>query len=172
MVTGLGAGITSRCGSLSRDFGRYLYLPRLHGPEILMGAVQDGVALLTWESDSFALAESHDEAVGRYRGLQAGQTAAVSPESPALLVKPDVARRQLDAEVPAAPAPAPGGQEEQPGPDGTEPPPPPQPATAATWEEGAAVSWRGCARRRTGGTGRRPDRREVISHLSSLAARR
>ena len=64
--------------------------------------------MLTWESDSFALAESHDEAVGRYRGLQAGQAVGVSPESPALLVKPEVARLQLDAEVPPTPAPAPG----------------------------------------------------------------
>ena len=64
---------------LVEDFGRYLYLPRLRGPEVLTRAVQDGVALLTWESDSFALAESHDEAVERYRGLQAGQSVGVSP---------------------------------------------------------------------------------------------
>ena len=141
LVTGLGATILRRhldgvplwrrgdhvaVRQLVEDFGRYLYLQRLRSPEVLMGAVQDGVALLTWESDSFALAESHDEAVGRYRGLQAGQTAAVSPESPALLVKPKVARGQLDAEVPPTPAPVPEGQEGPPsGPDGTEPPPPP-----------------------------------------------
>ena len=58
---------------LVEDFGRYLYLPRLRDPEVLTRAVQDGVALLTWQSDSFALAESHDEAAGRYRGLQVGQ---------------------------------------------------------------------------------------------------
>ena len=40
----------------------------------------------------------------------------------------EVARRQLDAEVPPTPAPVPEGQGPQPGPgpDGTEPPPPPE----------------------------------------------
>ena len=135
LVTGLGATILRRhldevplwrgdnveVRQLVEDFGRYLYLPRLRGPEVLTRAVQDGVALLTWQTDSFALAESHDEAEGRYRGLKVGQTAGVSPESPSLLVKPEVARGQLDAEVPPTPAPAPEGQEEvPPGTDGIE----------------------------------------------------
>ena len=55
------------------DFARYLYLPRLAGPEVLIQAVCDGVELLTWISDSFAYAESHDETAGRYRGLRAGK---------------------------------------------------------------------------------------------------
>jgi hypothetical protein len=62
--------------------------------------VRDGVALLTWRSDSFAYAESYDEAAARYRGLRAGQMVSVSPDSAALLVKPDIARRQLDEELP------------------------------------------------------------------------
>ena len=43
---------------LIEDFARYLYLPRLREPEVLLGAVKDGIALLTWEQDSFALADS------------------------------------------------------------------------------------------------------------------
>ncbi len=97
---------------LVEDFGRYLYLPRLAGPEVLVQAIRDGVSLLTWHSDTFAFAESYDEAAGRYRGLRAGQVISVSPESGALLVKPDVARRQMDAE--AAPPPANGAREETP----------------------------------------------------------
>ena len=149
---------------LVEDFGRYLYLPRLRGPEVLTRAVQDGVALLTWESDSFALAESQDEAVGRYRGLQAGQAVGVSPESPALLVKPKVARRQLDAEVPPTPAPAPEGQGPQPdpGPDGTEPPPPPPEKKARRFHGAVALD----AARVGRDAGQIAD--EVISHLSSL----
>ena len=147
---------------LVEDFGRYLYLPRLHDPEVLTRAVQDGVALLTWESDSFALAESHDEAAGSYRGLQAGQSVGVSPESPALLVKPDVARRQLDAEVPTRPAPAPEGQEEvPPGTDGTGLPPPPE--TKPRRFHGAVTL---DAARVGRDAGQIAD--EVISHLSSL----
>ncbi len=90
---------------LVEHFARYLYLPRLAGPEVLAQAICDGVELLTWQSDTFAYAESHDEAAGRYRGLRAGQVVNVSPESAGLLVKPDVARRQLDAEVPLAVVP-------------------------------------------------------------------
>ena len=54
----------------------------------------------------FAQAEDYDEAAGRYRGLQpGGRTIDVPPESAALLVRPDAARRQWDAEAPP-PAPA------------------------------------------------------------------
>jgi hypothetical protein len=87
---------------LVEDFARYLYLPRLAGPEVLVQAICDGVALLTWRSDTFAYAESHDEGAARYRGLRGGQLVSLTAESAGLLVKPDVAQRQMDAE--AAPA--------------------------------------------------------------------
>lgn len=83
------------------DFGRYLYLPRLAGPEVLARAIGDGVALLTWATDAFAYAEGFDESAGRYRGLRGGQAVTVSPESAGLVVEPAIARHQLDAEVPA-----------------------------------------------------------------------
>jgi hypothetical protein len=66
--------------------------------------VCDGVSLLTWQSDTFAYAETFDEAVGRYRGLRGGQVVTLDAEDVGLLVKPEMARRQLDAE---APLPAP-----------------------------------------------------------------
>jgi predicted AAA+ superfamily ATPase len=84
------------------DFARYLYLPRIAGPEVLVQAIRDGVALLTWQSDTFAYAESHDEAAGRYRGLRAGQVVSLTAESMGLLVKPALARQQMDAEAPVA----------------------------------------------------------------------
>ncbi len=87
---------------LVEDFAQYLYLPRVAGPEVLVQAMRDGVALLTWQSDTFAYAESYDADAARYRGLRGGQVVALSPDSPGVLVKPDVARRQMDAEVPAA----------------------------------------------------------------------
>ena len=104
---------------LVEDFARYPYLPRLSGPEVLARSVSDGLALLTWEAEAFALAEGYDEAAGRYRGLQpGGRTIDVPPESVALLVKPGAARRQWDAEAPATvppPSPEPGaGQGERP----------------------------------------------------------
>jgi hypothetical protein len=88
---------------LVEDFARYLYLPRLTGPEVLAQAMRDGVALLTWQSDTFAYAESFDEAGGRYRGLRGGQVVALGAEDAGLIVKPEVARRQLEAEAPSAP---------------------------------------------------------------------
>ena len=86
---------------LVEDFARYLYLPRLAGSEVLVQAVRDGVALLFWQSDTFAYAESFDEGAGRYLGLRGGQMVSVSADSTGLLVKPDVAKRQMDAEIAA-----------------------------------------------------------------------
>ena len=84
---------------LVEDFARYVYLPRLKNPAVLAGAVRDGVALLTWERETFAYADSFDEAAGRYRGLRVGQNVILpDTEPPGILVKPEVARRQLDAE--------------------------------------------------------------------------
>ena len=83
---------------LVEDFARYLYLPRLAGSEVLVQAIRDGIALLTWQSDTFAYAESHDEGAARHPGLRGGQVVSFSAESAGLLVKPEVARRQMDAE--------------------------------------------------------------------------
>ena len=92
---------------LAEDFATYPYLPRLAGPAVLTGAVEAGLASLTWETDGFALAEGYDEAAKRYLGLQqGGRTVPLLPESAALLVKPEVARAQLDAETPSPPQPA------------------------------------------------------------------
>jgi hypothetical protein len=66
---------------------------------VLLGAARDGVSLLTWEQDSFAFADNFDETAGRYRGLRGGQDIALADaDAPGLLVKPVVARRQLEAE--------------------------------------------------------------------------
>ena len=107
---------------LVEDFGRYLYLPRIRDPEVLLGAIRGGFSLLTWEKDSFGYAESYDEGEGRYRGLRGGQQVlVVDADSPGLLVKSETARKQLDAEtkpepttpvdghapIPAEPGPAP-----------------------------------------------------------------
>jgi hypothetical protein len=85
------------------DFARYLYLPRLARPDVLMHAMRDGVALLTWRADSFAYAESYDEAASRYRGPKAGQNVIIGTDDPGLLVRPDLAARQLDAETSRSP---------------------------------------------------------------------
>ncbi len=89
---------------LAEYFAQFIYLARLAGPEVLVTAVRGGLALLTWEHDSFAHAESYDESAGRYRGLSVGQQVVISAyDTAGLLVKPDVARKQLDAESKAPP---------------------------------------------------------------------
>ena len=88
---------------LVEDFATYSYLPRLAGPDVLVQAIRDGVGMLTWQTDTFAYAESYDAAAVRYRGLRAGQIVTLTPDSTGLLVKPALARRQLDSEVPPTP---------------------------------------------------------------------
>ena len=85
---------------LAEDFARYLYLPRLRDSAVLLGAIREGVSLLTWEQDAFAFADSFDDGAARYRGLRCGQLVTpTEADGPGLLVKPEVARKQLDAEA-------------------------------------------------------------------------
>jgi predicted AAA+ superfamily ATPase len=92
------------------DFARYLYLPRLKGPAVLLEAIREGLKLLTWSQDSFAYAESFDDAAGRYRGLRCGELVNISEDNlSGLLVRPEVALKQHQAET--APGPSePTGQ--------------------------------------------------------------
>lgn len=83
---------------LAEDFARYLYLPRLKDSSVLIGSIRDGMALPTWQQETFAIADSFDDATARYRGLRGGQVVALSDaDSPSLLVRGDIARAQLDA---------------------------------------------------------------------------
>ncbi|MDQ3701143.1 MAG: DUF499 domain-containing protein, partial [Chloroflexota bacterium] len=84
---------------LAEDFARYLYLPRLKSPAILSAAVLDGIALLTWEQDTFAYADRWDDSQGRYVGLRAGSRIDVLPDGASVVVKSAVARRQVDADA-------------------------------------------------------------------------
>lgn len=145
---------------LVADFAGYLYLPRLAGPEVLAQAVRDGVALLTWRTDSFAYAESYDEAAGRYRGLRAGQMVNASPDGTSLLVKSDIARRQMDVELPPEARP-----ENPPG-------KPMDPGTSATTVKPGALPRRfhGSVALDTARVGRDAGKiaEEVIAHLAGL----
>ncbi len=89
---------------LSEDFARYVYLPRLARPQLLLNAIVDGLGLLTWERETFAFADSYDVETGRYRGLRYGKAVMLADSSVGLLVKPEAARRQIDAEAAAAAA--------------------------------------------------------------------
>jgi hypothetical protein len=114
---------------LVEDFGRYLYLPRLQTTDVLMNAIRSGLALLTWEQDGFAYAESHDDSADRYRGLRSGAQITVTRDDTGVIVRPEVARRQIDKETaPPVTVGADSGNTTSPGPGPTPPTPlPPEP---------------------------------------------
>jgi hypothetical protein len=154
---------------LAEDFARYHYLPRLKGPEVLIGAISDGLSLLLWHFESFAYADRYDEAAGRYVGLRCGQSVPLSAENLAgLVVKPDVAKKQVEDETPPLPPPGPTPPDGPlppdppgPGPD----PPPPRPEKPA-----APKRFHGTAELDPVRAGRDAGRivDEVVSHLSGI----
>jgi hypothetical protein len=81
---------------LIEDFAQYTYLPKLKSPDVLLGAVQDGVQLLSWHEDTFAYASAWDEMKQRYSGLKAGEVANILADPHTLVVKPDAAARQIE----------------------------------------------------------------------------
>ena len=158
------------------DFARYLYLPRVGDPTVLLKSMSGGVALLTWEHDAFAFADSFDDEVKRYRGLRGGQLVSLpDADAPGLLVKPDVARQQLDAEKPqpggGGEAVCPGSAREAPHPgDGPGPGVPPPDTPTATQPK----RFHGTVLLDSTRVGRDASRiaDEVISHLSGLVGAR
>jgi predicted AAA+ superfamily ATPase len=164
---------------LAEDFARYLYLPRLKNSQILLAAICEGVSLLTWQQDGFAFADSFDDAASRYRGLRGGRLISLTDtDSPGLLVKPDIARKQLDAEsapsggaFPGSATGGPaqggsttsGGTSSQPGAE-TQPPDSPRPGTTPP------KRFHGTVELDSNRVGRDASRiaDEVISHLAGL----
>jgi hypothetical protein len=119
---------------LVEDFARYPYLLRLKNPDVLIGSIREGVASVTWQTETFAFAESFDEAKKRYMGLRAGTLVNVSADGFfGLVVKPDVAAQQIakDRPVPAGgtgtPVPGCKGAEPDPGAPPMKPVPPSPP---------------------------------------------
>lgn len=82
---------------------QYPYLPRLRDQEVLAEAIRQGVGSLTWK-DFFAYASARRED-GYYIGLVAGAYPAVIFDGVSLLVKPEVAQSQREAESQTVPMP-------------------------------------------------------------------
>jgi hypothetical protein len=81
---------------------QYLYLPRLKNPDVLLRAVHDGVCSRLLQ-ENFGYAEGWDEEKQRYRGLVVFRSITPTLSSENLLVKPDIATRQLEAQNPLTP---------------------------------------------------------------------
>lgn len=105
---------------LAEDFAQYLYLPRLKDNEVLLEAIRQGVGLISWEKESFAFADDHDDKAGRYLGLRhTARLPIPDADAPGLLVRPVAARRQIEADREEAGGDQPGqGPGAKPGADG------------------------------------------------------
>lgn len=104
---------------LIEDFARYPYLPRVNGPDIIVEAISDGLSLLTWSTETFAYADLWNDDQKRYLGLRGGSSIHISSDDNGLLVKPDVAATQIDADRMKQAGQTkegfgPGGQDEEP----------------------------------------------------------
>jgi hypothetical protein len=100
-------------GDLWKLYTTYPYMPRLRDRRVLDEGIVDMPML--WQTDAFALASSFDEATGRYVGLWTVEDNGVPPAATdsLLLVRPEVALRQRDAEAtqPATPPASSGNGE-------------------------------------------------------------
>ena len=154
------------------DFAKYPYLPRIRDSRVLLNAIADGIALLTWEQDAFAYADSFDEDTKRFRGLRVGLAVSLlDEEASGLLVKPEIARQQLNAETeqPAGNGGDSGGESNGDGTDNGEEPgdgevPPVTPPTTQP------KRFHGTVALDSARVGRDASQiaEEVIAHLSSL----
>lgn len=86
-----------RLKTLWEYMASYPYLPRLKDEQVLIEAVQDGIAQITW-SDNFAYAEAFDETKQRYLGVKFGQRGSVILDDRSLIVKPEVVLAQIPKE--------------------------------------------------------------------------
>ena len=152
------------------DFARYPYLPRLSDASVILKAAAEGVGLLTWEQDAFAFADSFDDEAGRYRGMRGGQIVELG-EPAGLLVKPEIARRQMNEEsLKPSSGSEPGGAEA----DGGHPVPGSEPQPGGESHEPAAAPqptrFHGSVELDATRVGRDASQiaDEVISHLSGL----
>lgn len=85
--------------SLWEYLTQYLYLPRLKDQAVLLDCICQGVASTIWH-ENFAYADAFDENEGRYLGLQYGTGISPTISPQCLIVKPEIAQAQIDAERP------------------------------------------------------------------------
>lgn len=121
-----------RVGDLWNLYAQYPYLDRLRDRAVLEGALLGALNSIVWQLEGFALAESYDEAAGRYIGLvlPGDRPEPMSLADSWLVVKPEVATAQRAGEAtPDLESPVQPGSSEPtptaPGPEGPSAPPPP-----------------------------------------------
>ena len=93
-----GAAITSASSNWPRMWPSISTCPGCTNEDVLVEAIREGVARLTWHSETFAYADGWDEQKKRYKGLRGGQSIRVLVDAASLVVKPEVAEAQIEAE--------------------------------------------------------------------------
>ena len=71
------------------------HLPRVANTDVLLDAIREGVALDTWQEDSFAFAKAYNKESGKFDGLVAGEAIEITKDCTGVLVRCDRAARQL-----------------------------------------------------------------------------
>lgn len=96
-------------GALWALYSQYPYMPRLRDRQVLDKGIVD--MPMIWETDAFALAIGYDETASRYVGLWTpkDQSPAPAATDSLLLVRPDTAAKQQEAET-EAPSDTPSNQ--------------------------------------------------------------
>ncbi len=84
---------------LVENFAKYVYLRRLKHKDVLLNAIRDGLQSPKWAQETFAYASDWDETHQRYLNLQAGHAVTIVADTHALLVKPEAALAQMEAEA-------------------------------------------------------------------------
>jgi len=86
-------------GELWKIYAAYPYMPRLRDQSVLGRGLREQPLL--WQQEGFALAQGYDQSAKRYQGLVLPtDTESVAISDSVLIVRPDVAVRQREAEVP------------------------------------------------------------------------
>ena len=87
-------------GALWGLYSQYPYMPRLRDRKVLNEGLVE--MPMIWQTDAFALATGYDESTGRYIGLwypsADGKSLPPATTDTLLLVKPEVASRQIEEE--------------------------------------------------------------------------
>jgi hypothetical protein len=90
-------------GTLWELYTQYPYMPRLRDRQVLDEGIDELPVI--WQIDAFALASGYDETAERYIDLWTPEDKTPAPlaTNSLLLVRPDVAVRQRNAEIPVTP---------------------------------------------------------------------
>jgi hypothetical protein len=100
------------CRQLREYMASYLFLPRLRDERVLLDTIERGVSTTTL--DHFAYADGYDAETGRYLGLVHGRRPQVTFDGESVIVKPEIAEDQREADSGAKP-------DDAPDPDGPDP---------------------------------------------------